>query len=277
MTVHLTFDNENLAKAYDEISNSQFNNGTLLVEKLEVKPGQSILDIGSGTGRLGRHINELIGDTGSFLGIDPLEERVKIANDKNRHGNTVYRIGVAEDLGFIPDSSIDIIYLNAVFHWVIDKEQALREIYRVLKPGGKVGFATGARELNSITGLQHITNKVLSEGLYKQAVNFAESTQHQHGLTATSLVQLLAGSGLKVREVQIKEIERQYGSAQEITRFFEASSFGNYLNHVPDALRPQAKSDIEAELEKHRSGDGWLKFSSYTIFAIAQKSLSIAA
>ncbi|AIQ12255.1 class I SAM-dependent methyltransferase [Paenibacillus durus] len=277
MTVHFTYDSKDLAKAYDEISNSQFKNGTLLVEKLAVKPGQSILDIGSGTGRLGRHIGEIIGDTGSFLGIDPLEERVKIANDKNQQANAAYKIGVAEDLGFIPDSSIDIIYLNAVFHWVVDKEKALQEIYRVLKPGGKAGFATGARELNSITGLNRITNSVLSEGLYKQAVNFADSIQNLHGLTTTNLVQLLANNGLKVRDVQIKEVERKYRSAQEITRFIEASSFGNYLNHVPDTLRSQAKVDIEAELDKHRSGDGSIKFSNYTIFAIAQKSLSSAA
>ena len=83
MSVHLTLDNEALANAYDEISHSQFNKGRTLIEKLAVKDGDSVLDIGSGTGRLGRHVMTIIGQSGHFVGIDPLEERIKIASEKN--------------------------------------------------------------------------------------------------------------------------------------------------------------------------------------------------
>jgi ubiquinone/menaquinone biosynthesis C-methylase UbiE len=270
MTVKLTLDNKDLAKTYDEVSNSQFNNGRVLIEKLKIKTGDSILDIGSGTGRLGWHVIDIIGPTGSYLGIDPLEERIKIANTKNTHPNAVFKIGNAEDLNSVADSTIDVVYLNSVFHWVLNKEVALAEIFRVLKPEGKVGITTTPKELHCVSEVNVITDKVLKRDPYNKAVCLEDSTHHQHGLTTTALIQLLTKAGFKVTDAQIKEVTRQYSTAEEVTKFTEASCFGNYLNHVPDSLREQAKLDIEVEFEKHRTKDG-IQFSGHMIFAVAQK------
>src|SRR5712691_10626689 len=125
MAVNLTLDNSELAKTYDDTSEWQFNNGKYLVEKLEIKSSDTVLDVGSGTGRLGWHVIDMIGPAGSYTGIDPLEGRIRIANEKNTYPNAAFRVGAAEDLGFAADNSADVVYLNSVFNWVADKEAAL--------------------------------------------------------------------------------------------------------------------------------------------------------
>lgn len=271
MAVTLTLDNSELAKSYDELSNSQFNNGVALIESLEVSQGATVLDIGCGTGRLGRHVIDIIGPAGTYIGIDPLEERIRIANEKNDHPNAFFEIGIAENLESINDNSIDVVYLNAVFHWVQDKEAALWEIVRVLKPGGRVGITTGARELNFYSGIEFITNSVLQREPYNKHVQLPEKRH----LTTTELINMLVKVNLKVIDIQVKTVKRTHPTAKEFIRHSEASSFGNYLSNVPEWLREQVKSDIEVELEKYRTKDG-IQLSRHTIFAIAKKKKGLA-
>jgi ubiquinone/menaquinone biosynthesis C-methylase UbiE len=266
MIVDLGLDNSELAKNYDELSDSQFNNGLALLEKLQLSPEDKVLDIGCGTGRLGRYLSGILDLSGRYIGIDPLEERIKIANEKNFHPNVVYRIGYAEDLGTVHDNSIDIICLNAVFHWVLHKEAALREVIRVLKPGGRVGISTGAKELNYHTGMDFITSSVLKREPYRQYVQ----TKEKPHLTTTELIRMITKVGLKVIDIQVKTVKRTHPTAKDVIRHCEASSFGNFLSNAPESLREQIKADIEIELEQYRRNEG-IQLSRHTIFAIAKK------
>lgn len=271
MAVTLTLDNSELARSYDELSDSQFNNGVALLDSLEIRQGAIVLDIGCGTGRLGRHVIDIIGSTGRYIGIDPLEERINIANEKNVHQNANFEIGTAENLENIKGNSIDTVFLNAVFHWIQDKDAALREIVRVLKPGGKVGMTTGARELNFDSGIEFITNSVLQRAEYNQHV----LPQKKKHLTTTELINLLVKVDFKVVDIQVKTVKRTQSTAKDFIRHIEASSFGNYLSNVPERLREQVKADIEIELEKYRTKDG-IQLSRHTIFAIARKKKGLA-
>jgi ubiquinone/menaquinone biosynthesis C-methylase UbiE len=267
---NLKLDTLTLAERYEKISDNQFKNGQILIEKLGVKAGDNLLDIGCGTGRLGRFIADKIGPSGSLVGIDPLEERIKIARQQNRYPNIVFKTGTSDDLTFLEDNSTDIVYLSAVFHWIVNKEATLAEIQRVLKPEGKLGITTGAKELRSSSKLQAITESVLKREPYSKFVNLEESVHNKYGVTTTELIQLLVKSRFKVVDIQIKTTQRNYQKARQIIEFSEASSFGNYLSHVPESLREKAKTDIEAEFKKYQTEKG-IDFEGYTIFAIAQK------
>ena len=270
MAVFLTLDNENLAKTYEEISGFQFDVGRLLVEDLEIKPGDAVLDIGCGTGRLGRHVAQLIGPAGLYIGIDPLADRVKIAKEKNRRSHAVHRVGSAGDLSFVADDSIDAAVLNEVFHWIVDKEPALREIRRVLRPGGKLGLTTGAKDLNSTSGVEVIVDAVLRRPPYREAVRPDDIAPRKHGVTKIELEQLLVRSGFALLSSQVRTAIWPYHTTEEVFRFAEASSFGNVLTHVPSSLRQQALADIDCELRRHEV-DGRFDFPRHNVFTVAQK------
>ncbi len=268
-------DSRELAEKYDELSESQFENGKKLVERLGVANGQHVLDIGAGTGRLAFHVLEQVGPRGKLFGIDPLPERIGIAAKNNRFPNAQFLVASAEDLNFIPADSIDAAYLSAVFHWIPDKKKALDEIRRVLKPGGKVGLTTGARELAHTACFRVVTDSVLSRKPYSDVVKLEDYVTARQGVTSTQLVELLLDAGLDVSNVEIVSRRRRFATGAQIVDFLESSTFGNYLNHVPVELRDQAREDIVAEFENRRTEDG-IDFRGYTIFAVAEKKSATA-
>jgi ubiquinone/menaquinone biosynthesis C-methylase UbiE len=142
----LALDTADLAEHYEKVSTErQFRFGQKLVAELGLQPGDRVLDVGSGTGLLARHVAGLVGPAGRVEGIDPLPLRVAIANQKG-FANAGFRVGSADDLSAFAPQSFQAVYLNAVYHWLPEKLEPLRQIARVLVPGGRLGISTGSRE-----------------------------------------------------------------------------------------------------------------------------------
>ena len=105
-----------------------------------LQPGQSLLDIGCGTGEVIYRVYRKFGETVSFYGIDPSEDMLDVARYKLRKvKNVTLETGTGEQLRF-PDASFDWIVSSLTFHHIpLDiKRATLRESYRLLKPGGRL-------------------------------------------------------------------------------------------------------------------------------------------
>lgn len=105
-----------------------------------LKEGEIVLDLGSGGGIDVFLAANKVGTTGKVIGVDMTIEMIHkaqtIANNNN-YENVEFRLGEIEKLP-IDDNSIDIVISNCVINLSPDKEQVFREIYRVLKPNGRV-------------------------------------------------------------------------------------------------------------------------------------------
>lgn len=109
-----------------------------LVSLLELRGREKVLDVCTGTGKLAFLLSKKVGKEGSVFGVDFSKEMLGEAEKKlnSRSSNISFAFSDATDLNF-PDNSFDAVTVSFGIRNIIDTSAALREAYRVLKPGGR--------------------------------------------------------------------------------------------------------------------------------------------
>ena len=113
---------------------------TLLIEQADIQPGHHILDLGCGTGTLAMMAKQ--SQPGAQVaGLDADPDMLKVANYKKKQAklDVKFDVGFTNDLPY-PDASFDRVLSSIMIHHLKtpDKEKTAREVFRVLKPGGRL-------------------------------------------------------------------------------------------------------------------------------------------
>ncbi len=106
---------------------------------IELKAGQTVLDLGSGGGIDVLLSAKRVGPTGKVYGLDMTDEMLALARENQQKAgatNVEFLKGEIEHIP-LPDNSVDVIISNCVINLSSDKAAVLREAFRVLKPGGR--------------------------------------------------------------------------------------------------------------------------------------------
>ena len=112
---------------------------TCLRRELELNPGRTVLDLAAGTGKL---TALLVASGATVIAVEPVDEMRAVLERKlpgvAAHASTAESI-------LLPDASVDAVTVGQAFHWFRGRE-ALAEIHRVLRPGGRLGLIWNFRD-----------------------------------------------------------------------------------------------------------------------------------
>jgi SAM-dependent methyltransferase len=106
---------------------------------IEIRAGDTVLDLGSGGGIDVLLSAQRVGPTGKVYGLDMTDEMLALARENQRRAgilNAEFLKGEIESIP-LPDNSVDVLISNCVINLSVDKDRVLREAFRVLKPGGR--------------------------------------------------------------------------------------------------------------------------------------------
>ncbi|MDQ2925374.1 MAG: arsenite methyltransferase [Acidobacteriota bacterium] len=106
---------------------------------IDLKLGETVLDLGSGGGIDVLLSAQRVGSTGKAYGLDMTDDMLALARENQRQAgatNVEFLKGEIENIP-LPDNSVDVVISNCVINLSVDKSRVLREAYRVLRPGGR--------------------------------------------------------------------------------------------------------------------------------------------
>lgn len=137
----LEFDDEGsrLVEAFNASAGATIRRAKIL-EALALKPGFRVLDVGSGPGNQVFEMSSIVTDSGRVDGVDAAESALDIARQRCAElTNVHFQLGDASNLPF-ENATFDAVMSSQVFEYLDDVATAIGEMFRVLKPGGRVAI-----------------------------------------------------------------------------------------------------------------------------------------
>lgn len=267
-----------------------------MAELAVIGPSEAVLDIGTGTGVVALKVARILGPKGKIYGIDLSEEMLATARGKaERQGQkVVFSQMDAERLEFADDTFETVVSLFALLHFP-DPLTALKEIYRVIKPGGRLVVAVGSSPpLFSVSGLTHRL-KVLpdlvrrKQGKQLVAPGFLDSlverflpesngTEESHLARSAhnrtdSVSELVQAAGFKVLQTDWQGHQAQFDEPEEfweIQRTFSSIARKRVTDAAPEKVEALRREFFE-RCRAVQSRGGNLVYPFAAFYVVAQK------
>jgi trans-aconitate methyltransferase len=237
---------------YDDRHSFVWKAGLGLLELLEPRAGERILDVGCGTG----HLTAQIAERGSdVVGLDASLSMVAQA----RQNFPKMKFQLADVRNFQVEAPFDAVFSNAALHWVREPEAAIACMARALKPGGRLVLEMGGK--GNIARIMAEAEAVLREAGF----------QAEHRWYFPSIgeyASLLEKHGFEVRLAQNFARDTRLEHPERGMREWLEMFGGAYFEDVPAGERDALVRQIEARLKPHLWRDGaW--FADYRRLRVA--------
>jgi trans-aconitate 2-methyltransferase len=225
------------AEVYDRVSDPQFEWAQEVIERLDLHGDETVLDAGCGSGR----VTELLLDrlpTGRLIAVDGSASMVAKARETLGDRADVREIDLARlDL----HQEVDVVFSNAVFHWVPDHENLFRRLHESLRPGGRVVAQCGGH--GNVASLVKVIAEVGAQPRY--AEHFADMPSSLNFATAEETESRLLAAGFE--DVRCW-LQRKDTRPAEPIAFLETVTLGPQLEQLPENLKDSFVAEVAAAM-----------------------------
>ena len=228
-----------------------------LVEKADPQPGQTILDIAAGTGDLGFHAAERVGEEGRVISTDFAPEMVEVARRQGERlglANVEYRELDAESMD-LEDDTVDGVVCRWGYMLMADPAAALKETRRVLRDGGPLAFAVWATpDRNPWATVPGMT--------LVQRGHMPPPEPGAPGIFALGeparIRELVTGAGFEEPELEEIAFEFRYADSDDLWDALVrlAGPFARAALALPDDERQATRAAIMENMASYRNEDG---------------------
>jgi O-methyltransferase/aklanonic acid methyltransferase len=268
--VRKTFDKA--AQRFDEIGTPFFKYyGKFLADISEIKPDDIILDIACGKGATTFPVSKKLSAKGMIYAIDISPKMIEKCNVKRKKlgiHNIDFRIMDAENLNF-PNESIDKVISGFGLFFFPDPERGLKEIKRVLKPGGLLVFSSWNNHYQL-----NWQNEIISK--YFPIINKSVPINHEKineidFRTIPGLEKILKIGGFKKEQILTKNLDCYYNNEEEWLETKWHTAFRMYFEQLSKNDYTSLKDEIIQKLHSYKK-NGKIKITTSAFFTQATKT-----
>ena len=240
------------AQDYRNSSSAQQKWARELMAKLNLKGSERILDIGCGDGKVTAELAAYVSQ-GAVLGIDSSAEMVDLARETHpptRHANLSFRLSDARELDF--RSEFDLVFSNAVLHWVIDHLPVLKGICKSLAPSGRILLQMGGK--GNAAGVVDVLNVVMAGARWRR---YSEGFSFPYGFYSPGDYRAwMAEAGLRPRRLELIPKDMVHKGKDGLSGWVR-TTWLPYTQRVPEGLRGEFVNEIlDRYIEHHPLDSG---------------------
>lgn len=221
-----------------------------LIETLHLQEGDRVLDLACGTGVAGRIAAERVGRTGTVVGVDAHPGMLAVAREHVPEGPaTAWHEATAENLP-LEDDSFDAVVCSLGFQFFADKAAALREMRRVLAPGGRVTLGAPG----PTPPLFQAIDQALTNHVGPDASMFVHAVFSVHD--PEEVRQQLAAAGFEQVEVTTSPLPLRVGApADFLWQYVHSTPLAGIVTKLDDAGRKALEDDVVERCQPFLDGD----------------------
>jgi trans-aconitate 2-methyltransferase len=215
------------AKTYDRVSTPQAEWAEDVLDRLDLRGDETVLDAGCGSGRVTKVLQERL-PRGKVIAVDASPSMVEKAREALGPEADVF---VSDLVDLDLHDEVDAVFSNAVFHWIPDHDRLFARLFEALKPGGQLVVQCGGA--GNIERFHGVLFEVAEEEPFREYIggwkgpwNFATPAETAARLSAAGYVD--AECWLEERPVQPDEPDA----------FIRTVCLGHHLERLPEELRP---------------------------------------